>query len=156
VGRVGCAAKRDGSSGGRIWSAATSGIPRDTALARTGRKAVPRPAHSAALVTALQVAFCTKQVRWGSQRKPMDTGLAEVEKGSPAIGRKQGAMIGRNVCCGRWLRATDFSLFIFYLLLFISSCALVAGRRQGRRVSCRLRSRLTRISRQTLWWRLLW
>ena len=94
-------------SGKRIWSAAASGIPHDAALARAGRKAVPRPAHSAALVTALQVAFCTKQVWRGSQRKPMDTGLAEVEKGSPAIGRKQEAMIGlirligRDVCCGR-------------------------------------------------------
>jgi hypothetical protein len=50
-------------SGGQIWSAAASGIPRDAALARAGRKAVPRPAHSAALVTALQIAFCTEQVR---------------------------------------------------------------------------------------------
>jgi hypothetical protein len=60
-----------GGFGERIWSAAASGIPRDAALARAGRKAVPRatlipraqrggkavprPAHSAALVTALQV-----------------------------------------------------------------------------------------------------
>ncbi|MDD3546449.1 MAG: hypothetical protein PHG96_13980, partial [Kiritimatiellae bacterium] len=50
-------------SGERIWSAAASGIPRDAALARTGRKAVPRPARSAALVTALQIASRTKQVR---------------------------------------------------------------------------------------------
>jgi hypothetical protein len=56
----------------RIWSAVASGIPRDAALARTGRKAVPRPAHSAALVTALQVAFHTKQVL---RRKPMDTDI---------------------------------------------------------------------------------
>jgi len=31
-------------SGERIWIAAASGIPRDAALARTDRKAVPRPA----------------------------------------------------------------------------------------------------------------
>ncbi|MDD4025297.1 MAG: hypothetical protein PHN85_05175 [Kiritimatiellae bacterium] len=65
-------------SGERIWSAAASGIPRDAALARTGRKAVPRPAHSAALVTALQVASRTKQVRRRFRKEPMFTGLCQI------------------------------------------------------------------------------
>jgi len=58
-------------SGERIWSAAASGIPRDAALARTGRKAVPRPAHSAALVTALQVALHQTGATGRNQNGPL-------------------------------------------------------------------------------------
>ena len=74
-------------SGERIWSAAASGIPRDAALARTGRKAVPRPAHSAALVTALQVASCTKQVRRRFRIEPMFIGLCPIHARSTAAYR---------------------------------------------------------------------
>ena len=84
-------------SGKRIWSAAASGIPHDAALARAGRKAVPRPAHSAALVTALQVAFCTKQVWRGSQRKPMFAGFCTKTAHSTADYRFNAQRATRNV-----------------------------------------------------------
>jgi len=59
-------------------------------LARTGRKAVPRPAHSAALVTALQVASCTKQVRRRFRKEPMFTSLCPIHARSTAAYRLNG------------------------------------------------------------------
>lgn len=43
----------------RIWSAAASSVLRDAALTRMNRKAVPRFARGAVLVTALQNASCS-------------------------------------------------------------------------------------------------
>ncbi|MDD2456461.1 MAG: hypothetical protein PHE10_09065, partial [Kiritimatiellae bacterium] len=77
-----------------IWSAAASGIPRDAALARTGRKAVPRPARSAALVTALQVASCTKQVRRRFRKEPMFTSLCPIHARSTAVYRLKDLLVG--------------------------------------------------------------
>jgi len=52
--------QRDRKCDERIWNAAASGIPRDAAFkhesgGKVVAKAVPRPARSAALVTALQI-----------------------------------------------------------------------------------------------------